>query len=112
MDTTRYEAQLRARKAELESRLNRIEQDFTSPRNPDDDDRAVERNNDEVLDELGEAGEKELTAIEAALGRIANGTFGYCTRCGRPISEKRLDAVPHTPLCQDCAAEVDAGSGG
>lgn len=106
MDTSRYGSILRARKAELENRLNRIEQDFVTPRNPDDDDRAVERNNDEVLEELGETGEWELGAIDAALGRITAGTFGICTRCGQPIAEKRLDAVPHTPLCQTCAGEV------
>ncbi|KGD85864.1 TraR/DksA C4-type zinc finger protein [Rhizobium sp. YS-1r] len=106
MDTAKYETILRTRKAELENRLSRIEQDFTSPRNPDDDDRAIERSNDEVLDELGEVGEKELVAIEAALARIAGGTFGTCARCGQPISEKRLDAVPHAPLCQTCAGEA------
>jgi len=106
MDTARYDGILRARKAELENRLNRIEQDFVTPRNPDDDDRAVERNNDEVLEELGETGERELAAIDAALGRIAAGTFGICARCGQPIAEKRLDAVPQTPLCQTCAGEV------
>ncbi|CDZ30319.1 TraR/DksA family transcriptional regulator [Neorhizobium galegae] len=106
MDTTRYGSILRARKAELERRLNRIEEDFVTPRNPDDDDRAVERNNDEVLEELGETGERELAAIDAALHRIAAGTFGICARCGQPIAEKRLDAVPHTSLCQTCAGEV------
>ncbi|WP_117190565.1 TraR/DksA family transcriptional regulator [Rhizobium terrae] len=106
MNTARYETILRARKDELEIRLNRIEQDFTAPRNPDDDDRAIERNNDEVLEELGETGERELVAIDAALGRIAAGTFGTCTRCGAPIAEKRLETVPHAPLCQACAEEV------
>jgi RNA polymerase-binding transcription factor DksA len=106
MDTSRYGSVLRARKAELEGRLSRIEQDFVTPRNPDDDDRAVERNNDEVLEELGETGERELAAIDAALHRIAAGTFGICARCGQPIAEQRLDAVPHTPLWQACAAEV------
>jgi RNA polymerase-binding transcription factor DksA len=109
MDTAKYNSVLRARKAELENRLNRIEQDFVTPRNADDDDRAVERNNDEVLEELGETGERELAAIDAALDRIAAGTFGICTRCGQPIAEKRLDSVPHTPLCQTCAGEVSGG---
>eukprot|EP00913_Durusdinium_trenchii_P021376 g20089.t1 len=68
----------RLRKSELERRLGRIEADFVSPRNPDDDDRAVERNNDEVLEELGETGQKELAAIDAALARIARGSFGTC----------------------------------
>ncbi|CAD7045688.1 MULTISPECIES: TraR/DksA family transcriptional regulator [Pseudorhizobium] len=106
MDIARYKAILTERKRELDTRLHKIEEDFEQPRNPDDDDRAVERNNDEVLEELGEAGQKELAAIDAALGRIAAGTFGTCVKCGDPISEERLDVVPHTPFCKTCAAAL------
>lgn len=102
METRSYEALLLARKAELENRLVRIETDLDQPRNPDDDDRAVERNNDEVLESLGGAGQKELDAIEAALSRVASGSFGTCVKCGEPISEARLRAVPHAALCCDC----------
>ena len=42
--------------------------------------------------------------IEAALDRIENGSYGTCARCGDPIGEDRLDVVPATPLCRDCAA--------
>ena len=87
MDTHAYEAVLLKRKQELDRRLHKIEADFEQPRNPDDDDRAIERSNDEVLDELGLVGQEELKAIDAALDRIANGIFGTCTRCGRPISK-------------------------
>jgi DnaK suppressor protein len=37
-----------------------------------------------------------LRAIEEALGRIRQGTFGVCQRCKQPISEARLEAVPWT----------------
>lgn len=106
MDVAKYESILRARKRELEVRLRRIEDDFEQPRNPDDDDRATERNNDEVLEELGETGQRELTAIDAALDRVAEGTYGTCVRCGEPIAAERLDLVPHTPFCQSCAASL------
>ncbi len=106
MDIARYKTILTERKRELDTRLHKIEEDFEQPRNPDDDDRAVERNNDEVLEELGEAGQTELAAIDAALGRIAAGTFGTCVKCGEPISEERLDVVPHTPFCKTCAAAL------
>lgn len=109
MTANPYEGILRARQRELYRRLHKIEADFEQPRNPDDDDRAAERSNDEVLDELGQVGQEELKAIDAALDRIANGTFGTCTRCGQPISKERLDAVPYTPFCQDCVAEMRAG---
>lgn len=42
--------------------------------------------------------------IEAALKRIECGEFGYCTRCGDGISEKRLEVDPTYPLCVNCAA--------
>lgn len=106
MDTTAYEDILRKRQRELYRRLHKIEADFEQPRNPDDDDRAVERSNDEVLDELGQVGQEELKAIDAALERIAKGTFGKCVRCGADIGKERLDAVPYTPLCQECIAEL------
>jgi RNA polymerase-binding transcription factor DksA len=103
-ETARYEEILRARSRELSARLHRIDTDLGRAKNPDSADRALEAENDEVLEELGEAGETELKAIDAALARIARGTFGTCTQCGATISPQRLAAVPHTPICQDCAA--------
>lgn len=35
-----------------------------------------------------------LTEVEAALKRIEDGTYGQCIQCGRPIPEKRLEAIP------------------
>lgn len=106
MNTESYEKILRDRQCELYRRLHKIEADFEEPRNPDDDDRAAERSNDEVLDELGQVGQDELRAIDAALERIAKGTFGTCVKCGSEISEDRLKAVPYTPFCQECAAAL------
>jgi DnaK suppressor protein len=40
-----------------------------------------------------------LDEIEAALARIDDGTYGLCTRCGRPIDPERLEAVPYATLC-------------
>ncbi len=108
MDIRHFEERLRARHRELDIRLARIERDFQQPRNPDDDDRALERNNDEVLDDLGQQGEQELRAIDAALERIAAGSFGRCTHCGEPIAEARLEAVPLTPFCERCARELES----
>jgi len=45
-----------------------------------------------------------LAQVEEALGRIRSGTYGICEGCGKPIPVARLDAVPHTKLCVDCAA--------
>jgi hypothetical protein len=44
----------------------------------------------------------ELAEIDAALERIAEGTFGSCVRCGGAIGHQRLRAVPETPYCMAC----------
>jgi DnaK suppressor protein len=43
-----------------------------------------------------------LRAIEEALARIRQGTFGTCETCRNPISRARLEAVPWTRHCRDC----------
>lgn len=40
-----------------------------------------------------------LAQVEAALGRIADGSYGVCAVCGEPIAEGRLEARPWTPFC-------------
>lgn len=47
--------------------------------------------------------EAELTAVDAALERIRNGTYGICTVSGKPISAARLRAVPWTPFSHEVA---------
>ena len=43
-----------------------------------------------------------LRAIEEALARIRQGTYGVCEACKQPISRARLKAVPWTRHCRDC----------
>jgi RNA polymerase-binding transcription factor DksA len=88
----RYRPILLHRQQQLQARLEKIEHDFENPCNRDDDDRAVERNNAEVLEALGETTQKELLAIKAALGRMMGGVFGICAKCGMPISDQRSTA--------------------
>ncbi len=45
---------------------------------------------------------EELRAIEAALLRVADGTYGVCEVCDRPIEVKRLEASPEVLRCIDC----------
>lgn len=53
---------------------------------------------------LGRASDEQslLYTIDEALKRVGDGTYGSCLQCGKPISKKRLDALPHTELCIDC----------
>jgi RNA polymerase-binding transcription factor DksA len=107
-DLKAREKQLKTRLAELDGRLQRIETHLEEAPNPDWEEEAQESEMDEVLEGLGQAGTTEIQAINAALERIAKGTYGDCTRCGEEISKERLDVLPHTPLCKDCAHEVSA----
>jgi RNA polymerase-binding transcription factor DksA len=40
--------------------------------------------------------------VEQALERMDAGAYGSCERCGRPIDEERLEALPAARLCLDC----------
>jgi DnaK suppressor protein len=45
---------------------------------------------------------QELEAIEHALNRLENGSYGYCEVCGQSIEPRRLEIMPETPLCRNC----------
>ena len=49
-----------------------------------------------------------LREVDEALGRINDGTYGTCQRCERPMDSQRLDAIPFTPYCVQCAAAVES----
>ncbi|MHC4940331.1 MAG: TraR/DksA family transcriptional regulator [Planctomycetota bacterium] len=51
----------------------------------------------------GQAESEILAATEEALLRIERGTYGICAECGKPIAEQRLEAIPYTTVCIDCA---------
>jgi RNA polymerase-binding protein DksA len=50
-----------------------------------------------------------LAAIDAALGRIDDGSYGRCVRCGKPIGEERLEARPWATLCIDDKRREEQG---
>jgi RNA polymerase-binding transcription factor DksA len=102
LQTIAFETVLKARKQELEGRLHRIETDLDQPTSADSEERAIETEDDEVMEGLGQAGLAELKSIDAALERMTKGTFGICVKCGEPISENRLKAVPHAAVCSNC----------
>ena len=47
--------------------------------------------------------QQRLAELEEALRRIDAGDYGRCTSCGRPIGAARLDALPGTTRCVECA---------
>ncbi len=49
----------------------------------------------------------QLDLVSEAIARLDAGTFGTCVRCGRPIADDRLEALPWAPRCIDCQRIAD-----
>ena len=56
-----------------------------------------------VLHVLSDKERREFEEIEAALARLADGTYGSCLQCGRAIGRQRLMAIPEASLCLECS---------
>ncbi|SEL90688.1 transcriptional regulator, TraR/DksA family [Roseovarius azorensis] len=106
LETGRYRAALMARLEELDTRLHMIESELDCPKTRDFSDMAIEREGDEVLEHLGQSGQEEIARIRAALARIRDGSYGVCVQCDERISTARLEILPETPLCRQCAAQI------
>ncbi|WII73053.1 TraR/DksA C4-type zinc finger protein [Bdellovibrio sp. 22V] len=59
---------------------------------------------------LHERDRTALYAIERALSKIADGTYGQCEACGEIIGARRLQARPFTALCIECMEEQESHS--
>jgi len=52
-----------------------------------------------------------IEEIDEALGRIEDGTYGQCSRCGKPLDEERLKAMPTAKYDAECQAAIEAAQG-
>lgn len=96
-------AQLEERLAFLDARVHEIDAELDSHQTKDWEDLATEREGDEALERLATSGQSEMAKIRAALARMDAGTYGICVQCGAEISDERLDLLPFTPFCRNCA---------
>ncbi len=106
VDIAKRKTELEERLAALTVKLHEIDAELDSHQSRDWEELAVERETDEVLEGEGRAGKAEIAAIHAALARIEEGTYGDCVKCGEEIPEARLDLLPFTPFCADCAHKL------
>jgi len=95
--------QLEERLAELQIRLANIKKDVTQAHSGDSAEQAQERENDEVVDAIGNETAQSIKIVQAALGRIADGSYGTCKECGKSIGQARLEAMPEATRCVGCA---------
>ena len=56
---------------------------------------AEQGENKALLNQLNE----QLAEVDRALAKMDDGTYGLCERCGEPIAEARLEAMPATRFC-------------
>ena len=93
-------------KAALLKRIEAVTDDVRHKDQPlpsDFAEQAVERENEEVMDAIGHASRAEVAAIDSALARIETGDYGICIGCGEDIPEARLEVLPYSTRCVNCA---------
>ena len=103
MTYEKLQAQLEQRLADLQKRLVSIKRDVTQSHSGDSAEQAQERENDEVVDAIGNETAQSIRVIQAALERIADGSYGECEKCGQGIAQQRLEAIPEATRCVNCA---------
>ncbi len=108
MDQNDFKKKLTALKQEVTHRINSIDRDIRHEgMTADWSEQASERENDEVLESLGNSSEQELAMIKFALHRIENGTYFQCDECGEDIPTARLELLPFTAHCVNCAEKIE-----
>lgn len=95
---------LMKKRSELLDRLDRVNISQRKSHDRDHEEQAVERENDEIVDALGESILKELEQINRAVSRLESGTYNTCSSCKGEIAYERLEALPYTELCFNCAS--------
>ncbi|MFG1488609.1 TraR/DksA family transcriptional regulator [Oceanospirillum sp. HFRX-1_2] len=103
MDIQAIKDKLSAELESLTSRLNHIERDVSQSHSSDSAEQAQERENDEVLDEIGNETLHSIEQIKSALKRIDEGEYGICEKCGDEIAPERLLILPESTFCVKCA---------
>ncbi|HZY59909.1 MAG TPA: TraR/DksA family transcriptional regulator [Candidatus Binataceae bacterium] len=92
--------------AEMNSAM-RAEREGSKDEGMDTYDLASEERDREISFILSDRERAKMGAIEDALERIAEGSYGVCESCGLEIGEERLEALPFTRLCRDCQQDQE-----
>ncbi|MET0734441.1 MAG: TraR/DksA C4-type zinc finger protein [Microbacterium sp.] len=108
---------LSARRAEAVARLAHLDEDLARLRADRGGDSADDEHDPEGatlsgewsrLEGLHAEAEREIAETDAALARVAEGTYGVCVDCGRDIPPARLAARPDAIRCVSCAERAGA----
>ena len=117
-ELNKLKSQLEAERAKIADGLNHIERDNLnrSQRDAAGDlsgysfhmaDMATDNFDREFSLDIASNEQGMLNRIDEALKKIQEGTYGVCENCEKPISSKRLKAVPSAKLCIKCKEEEE-----
>ena len=84
--------------------------DATKDEGMDTYDLASDARDREISHILTDRDRGKLEAIDEALSRVADGTYGLCEDCEAEIAEGRLTALPFTRLCVTCQSDRERES--
>ncbi len=102
--TKALEGQLRSRLAELNSHLDLLRKEMIIEDDVDDEAMQASRNGNRELAIITMDREiRNISEIEQALERIAQNEYGVCVTCEMTIPNNRLQAIPWTRQCVECA---------
>ena len=108
----KYRRLLEEKKASLSvdiAKTRSAEEETSEELTQDIADKAVSSYTREFLYSLTDGERGTLLQIDDAIGRIDDGSYGFCINCGQPMAEKRLTAVPWAPYCVDCQELSEKG---
>jgi DnaK suppressor protein len=110
----KFLAKVRERLEEMKEKISAgMDQEMRSEREGQKDegmdtyDLASEERDREISFILSDRERAKMSAIDDALERIADGSYGVCESCGLEIAEERLEALPFTRLCRDCQQDME-----
>ena len=107
--------QLRHRRELIFNEVADVEDDLGSiaeERQSELEERAQEERTTRLLARLDDVGKQEIEEIDEALRRISSGVYGTCEGCRHEIPLARLQALPATRICIECAREAEATAAG
>lgn len=103
VDLAQLKQELETKLIELKSRVQAVDERLRSPGLADSEEDALAHEDDEVLNQIGDATAHELHEVQHALSRLESGQYGMCRSCGQRISLDRLEALPFATTCIGCA---------
>lgn len=107
-----YRKQLTALREDLLNTVQKKkEKDMPEQEVGDEADAALQSMERELFFELSDNERLMIDAIDAALRKLDQGTFGRCESCGKRIAQPRLKAMPYARYCVNCQAKFESPAG-